>query len=149
MCFLDFLTSVWLTKNAIGIENKSVTQRPFRSWMSSLGALASRIGWVSVHKTLQFTSESLVALLIIAKAWWQWWDLATNVSESVWQFLCGWVSSCVFHSTCGIFFSRSCVVARSENMSQITILEIDYTDTTTRAPSQYKDRLISVWRFLC
>ena len=30
------------------------------------------------------------------------------------------------------FLSGSCLVARSENMSQITILEIDYTDTTTR-----------------
>ena len=29
-------------------------------------------------------------------------------------------------------FSGSCVVARSEMMSQITILEIDYTDTTSR-----------------
>ena len=29
-------------------------------------------------------------------------------------------------------FGIMCVVAKSENMSQITILEIDYTDTTSR-----------------
>ena len=37
MCFLDFLTS-------IGVGHKSVTQRPFRNWMSSLSALTSRTG---------------------------------------------------------------------------------------------------------
>ena len=131
MCFLDFLTSVWLTENAVGIEHKSITQRPFRSWMSSLSALTSRIGWVSVHITIQFTSESLVALLIIAKAWWQWWDLATNVSKSVWQFQRLSLLLCISFNFWN-FFSRSCVVARSENLSQITILEIYHTDTTTR-----------------
>ena len=54
--------------------------------LSLNSALTSRVGRVSVHKTIQFTRESLVALLITAKARWQWWDLATNVSESVWQF---------------------------------------------------------------
>ena len=131
MCFLDFLTSVWVTENAVGIEHKSVTQWLFRSWMSSLRALTSRIGWVSVHKTIQFTSESLVALLIMAKAWWQWWDLATNVSKSVWWFqLLSLLLSISFNFW--YLFSGSCVVAKSENMSQITILEIDYTDTTRR-----------------
>ena len=63
-----------------------ITQWPFRSWMSRFSTLTSRTGQVSVHKTIQFTSDSLVALWIIAKTWWQWWDLATNVSESVRQF---------------------------------------------------------------
>ena len=92
--------------------------------MSSLRALTSRIGWVSVHKTIQFTSESLVALLIIAKAWWQWWDLATNVSESVWWFQLLSLLLCISFNFWNLF-SGSCVVAKSENMSQITILEID------------------------
>ena len=99
MCPLDFLASVWVTENAVGVGHKSFTQRPFHSLTSSLIALTSRTGWISVHKTIQFTSESMVALLIIANAWWQWWDLATNMSESS----C-WVSSCVSHSTSGICF---------------------------------------------
>ena len=101
MGFLDFLTSIWVTENAAGVGHKFVTQRPFRSWMSIPSALTSKTGWVSIHKTIEFTSESLVALLITAKTWWQWWDLATNVS------LCGnasgWVS-CVSHSTSGVFY---------------------------------------------
>ena len=44
MCFLDFLTPIWVTENAVGVGHKSVTQRPFRSWMSSLSALTSRTG---------------------------------------------------------------------------------------------------------
>ena len=131
MCFLDFRTSIWVTENAVGVGHEFVTQRPFHSWMSSPSALTSRTGWVSVHKTIQFTSKLLVALLITAKAWRQLWDLETNVSESVWQFQ--WLSLllCISFNFWNIL-SGWCVVARSENMSQITILEIDYTDITTR-----------------
>ena len=130
MCFLDFLTSVWVSENAVGVGHKSLNQRPFRSWMSSPSTLTSRSGWVSVHKTIQFTRELLVALLITAKAWRQWWDLATNVNESVWQFQWLGLLLCISFNFWNIL-SGSCVVARSENMSQITILEIHYTDTTT------------------
>ena len=126
---LSWLSYICLDDRKCSRDWTSVTQRPFRSWKSSLNALTSRIGWVSVHETIQFTSESFVTSLIIAKAWWQWW-------QQMWVSACGnssgWVSSCVSHSTYGIFFSKSCVVARSENMSQIIILEIHYTDTTTR-----------------
>ena len=98
MCFLDFLTSVWVTEKAIRVGHRSFTQWPFHSWLSSLIDLTRSTGWVSTNKTIKFTSESLVALLIIAKTWWQWWDLATNMTS-----LCGdsscWVSSCVSHST--------------------------------------------------
>ena len=44
MCFLDFLTPIWVTENAVGVGHKYVTQRPFRSWMSSLSALTNRTG---------------------------------------------------------------------------------------------------------
>ena len=71
MCFLDFLTPIWVTENAVRVGHKSVTQWPFCKWMSSLSALTSRTGQVSVHNTIQLSSESLVALLIIAKACWQ------------------------------------------------------------------------------
>ena len=93
-------------KNAIGVGHKSVILRPFRSRTNSLIALTIRSGWVSVHKTIQFTSESLVALLIIAKAWWHWWDLATNVSEYVWRFQWLTESPLMYlpHSISGICF---------------------------------------------
>ena len=124
MCFLDFLISIWVTENAVGVGHKSVTQRPFRNWMSSLSALTSRTGYrVSIHKTIQFASESLVALLITAKAcWWQWWDLATNMSESMCHFQ--WLSLplCILFNSWNLF-SGSCVFARSENVSHFESLK--------------------------
>ena len=81
--------------------------RPFRSWISRLSALTSRSGWASVHKTMQFTSESLVALLIIARDWWEWWDLATNMSESVWQFQ--WLSLLCISFNFWNLFSGTCI----------------------------------------
>ena len=72
--------------------------------------------WIAAHKTIQFASESFLALLIIAKAWWQWWDLATNVSESVWQFQ--WLSLLLCISfNFWIMFWGSFVFARRENVS--------------------------------
>ena len=123
MCFLDFLTSIGVVENAVGVGHKYVTQRQFRNWMSSLSAFTRRTGWVRIHKTIQFASESLVALLIIAKAcWWQWWDLATNVSESVCHFQ--WLSLplCILFNSWHLF-SGSCVFSRSENVSHFESLK--------------------------
>ena len=105
-------------------------QRPFHNWMNSLSALTSRTGLVSIHKTIQFSSESLVSLLIIAKTcWWQWWGLATSMSRCVNSS--GWVSCCVSHSSSGICF-RDHVYLLEVSTCHIWIFEIDYTDTTTR-----------------
>ena len=114
---LSWLSNIRLSdRKGSWVEHKSFTQWPFHSWTSSLIALTSRTGWVSVQKTIQFTSESLVALLIIAKTWWQWWDLATNRSESVWRFQLLSLLLCI-SSNFWNFFWGLCVFVRSENMS--------------------------------
>ena len=105
---------------AVRVGHKSVTQWPFHIWTSSLIALTRRTGWVSVPKTIQFTSESLVALLIIANTWWQWWDLATHMSESVWRFHLLSLLLCISFNFWNLFWG-SCVFVRSENVSHLNL----------------------------
>ena len=105
----------------------------------SLSALTIRPGWVSIHKTIQFTGESVAALLIIALAWWQWWDLATNVSGSVWQFqgLTEYPSVYLIQFL-ESFFGIMCICWKWKCVA-FWILEIDYIDRTTRVSMAITD----------
>ena len=86
--FLTFLHPSEWHKMLSGLDiNLSLNDHFAAEWVASVLWPA---GLDRCPEQIQFASVSLVAMLIIAKAWRQWWDLATNVSESVWQFQ--WVS---------------------------------------------------------